>query len=142
MAATDGITVHHRNHRLWQSAYLHLYIKHTQTWHAFFIDIAATPFHVHIATRAERVLHVGQRLTLRYLTHRARQQHHTDVLHLSTHRERLTQLPSGLGRKGITILRAVDGDLGDAIIFFEDNLLELAYFFPVSHIFSELKKSL
>ena len=66
MTTTDGIAIHHRNHRLRQPTNLHLHIEDTQTGYTLFIDIASTAFHMHIATRAEGVLDISKRLALRH----------------------------------------------------------------------------
>ena len=89
MTASDGITIHHRDDRLGQATDLHLYIKHTKTGHSVFINIAATTFYVHVATRTEGMFHISQSLTLRHLRHGTCEQHHRDILHLTTHRESL-----------------------------------------------------
>ena len=133
MSATYGITVHHRNHGLGQSANLHLHIQHTQAGHTLFVYISSTTFHVHITTTAECMLHVSQSLTLGHLTHSSCKQHHTYILHLATHRKSLTQLPSSLGCKSVTISRTVDGYLRDTVIFLKKYFLKLSYRLPVSH---------
>ena len=116
MTTSDGIAIHHRDDGFGQATDLHLYVEYTETGYSVFINIAATPLHVHVATRAEGMLHIRQGLTLRYFRHRSREQHHRDVLHLTAHCKSLRQFPSGLGGEGVTITGTVDGDLGDAII--------------------------
>ena len=138
MSTTDGIAIDHRNDGFGQTTNLHLHIEDTQARHALFIDIATTTFDVHITARAEGVLDISERLTLRHFRHGTCEQYHRDVLHLTAHGKGLGEFPGGLWGESIAILRTVDGDLGDAIIFLEDNLLELADFFPISHIFSVL----
>ena len=132
MTTTDGITIHHGDYRLGQSANLHLHIQHAQAGHTLIIDIATTTLHMHIATTAERVLHFAQRLSLGHLTHRTRQQHHADALQLPALCERLTQLQRCLWRKRITIARTVYRNLRNAVILFEENLLEFPNLFPFS----------
>ena len=132
MSATDSVTVHHGNDRLRQTTDLHLHVEHTQTGYTFLVHITASSLDVHIASRAEGVLHVIDRLALRHRRHRSRQQHHTDVLHLTALCESLTQLPRCLRRKRVTILRPVDSNLRYAVICLEENLLERPNSFPVS----------
>ena len=132
MSTTNGIAIHHSDDRLRETTDLHLHIEHRETRNALFIHIATTTLDMHITTRAESVLHICQCLTLRHLTHGSSQQHHTDVLHLSAHRESLTQLPSSLRSKGIAILRTINRDLSDTIVLFEQNLLKLSNLFPIS----------
>ena len=140
MSPSDGIAVHHRNHRLGQPADLHLHIEHRETRHTLVVHIAASPFHMHVATRAESVLHVAQALALRHFRHRTSQKHHIDVLHLATHRKSLTQLIGRLWRKGVAIVRPIDRNLRNTIIFLEENLLELTDGLPLSffHILTYL----
>ena len=134
MSTTDGIAIHHRNDRFGQTTDLHLHIEHRETGHPLLIDIAATSLHVHVATRAEGMLHVVNGLALRHRRHGTRQQHHADALHLTAQGESLRQFPRGLGGKGITVLRTVDRDLGNAVVFLEEYLFECFDRFPISHI--------
>ena len=66
MTTTDGITIDHRDDRFGQTTDLHLHIEYTQTGHALIIDIATTTFHVHVTTRTEGMLDIGERLALRH----------------------------------------------------------------------------
>ena len=59
MSTNYRITIYHRDHGFGQTTDLHLHIEHTQTGHALVVDIAATALHMHIATRAEGMLHVA-----------------------------------------------------------------------------------
>ena len=138
MTTSDGITIHHGDDRLGQTTDLHLHIEHTQTGHAIFINIATTTFYVHVSTRTKGMLYIGQSLSLRHLRHRSCEQHYRNVLHLATHAEGLRQFPSGLGGKGVTVTGTIDGNLGNTIIFLEEDLFKHTYFFPVSHILNDL----
>ena len=69
MTTTNGIAIHHGNNGFGQTTDLHLYVEYGETGHALLIDIAATAFHVHIATTAKSMLHFGQRLSLWNLRH-------------------------------------------------------------------------
>ena len=66
MAATDGIAVDHRNHGFGQTTDLHLYVEYTETRHTLFVDITATTFYVHIASRTEGVLDIRKRFAFRH----------------------------------------------------------------------------
>ena len=132
MTTTDGIAVDHRNDGLRQSAYLHLHVEHRETGHTLVVDITATTFHVHVATATERMLHVLQAFALRHLAHGTRQQHHTDALQFTALGKGLTQLQCRLRREGVTVTGTVDGNLRNAVILLEDNLLELPDLFPLS----------
>ena len=50
MSAADGIAVNHRDDGFWQTTNLHLHIKYTQTGYTLLVDIAATTFHMHVAS--------------------------------------------------------------------------------------------
>ena len=132
VSTPNGITVHHRYHGLWQTANLHLHIQHTQTGHALIIHISATPFHVHIATRAKRMFHVCERFTLRHFRHSPRQQHYSDLLHLTAHGESLRQFQCCLRCKRIPVVRPINSNLRNTMIFFEENFLEFPNLFPFS----------
>ena len=126
MTTTYGIAIHHRYHRFGQSANLHLNIEYTQTGHTFLVHIASTSFHMHVTSRAER------------LVASTRQQYHPDVLHLTAQGKSLTQFQCCLWCKRITISRTINGNLCNTMILFEEDFFELLNLFPFSlyHIIS------
>ena len=93
---------------------------------------------MHVATRTEGMLHILQPLTFRHVTHGSRQQHHTDALQFTAERKGLTQLQRRLRCKGVAVAWAVNGNLGNTVILFEENFFELPNLFPLSlfHTFS------
>ena len=113
MSATDGVTVDHGDDGLRQGAYLLLHVEDVKTWYAVVADIAAASLHVHVATRAERLVAGSGK------------DDNADALRLTTPSECLRHLPRGARCEGITITRTVDGDLGDAIIFLKQDFLKV-----------------
>ena len=122
MTATDGIAVDHRDDRLGQTAYLHLHIEHAEARHTLSVDIAATTFHMHVATGAES------------LVASTCEQHDTNVQAVTAIVERLRHLPRRERGERIAIAFAVDGDLRNVMPLFKKDLLEVESFnlFPVS----------
>ena len=123
MTATDGITIHHSDNRLWQTANLHLHIEHIQARYTVITYITAATLYMHVATCTERLI-AG-----------TRQNDHTDIQTVTAIVECLCHLPSGQRREGITVALTVDGNLSDMIILLEDDFLEIKtfYLFPFSH---------
>ena len=63
---------------------------------------------------------------------------HTDALQFTAERKGLTQLQRRLRCKGVAVAWAVNGNLGNTVILFEENFFELPNLFPLSlfHTFS------
>ena len=122
VAATYGVAVHHGYHGLGQTAYLHLHVEHIEAWHAIAAHIAPAAFHVHVAPAAEGfVASAGE-------------QHHAYALGLAAPGKGLAHLPRGERGEGVAVARPVDGDLGNAVVFFKQDFLEVEVFnlFPFS----------
>ena len=53
MAASDGISVYHRDDGLGQRADLFLHVQYVETGHSVCSHISSAAFHMHVATRTE-----------------------------------------------------------------------------------------
>ena len=104
MTAADGVTRHHRHHRFRAGADLALEIKHVQVMRTRIVLVSAVvTAHFLIATGAEG-----------FLTF-AGQDNHADVIVIASIRQGLDHLLDGQRTEGVTHLRTVDGDFGDAV---------------------------
>ena len=83
------------------------------------------------------MFHVSERFSLRHFRHSPRQQHHSDLLHLTAHGESLRQFQCCFRCKRIPVVRSINSNLRNTMIFFEENFLEFSNLFPFSlhHIF-------
>ena len=142
MSATDGIAVHHSDDWLWQSANLHLHIEHAQSGHALLVDVATMTFHMHVATRAEGMLHVFQLFAFRHFRQSTREDDNAQVEAVAADVECLRQLPRRQRSERVAVAWTVDGDLRNVIVLLEEDFLEVdtLYLFPVSvHDLSYIK---
>ena len=128
MAAANGVSIHHGNHRLRQTADLHLHIKHIQPRHAIGAHISATTFHIHIAP-ATKSLVAG-----------TGKNHHANAARFAAESKSLTHFGGGTRGESIAIARTIDGDFGNAIVFFKQDFLKIETldFFPDSHNLKEV----
>ena len=78
------------------------------------------------------MLDVFEPFAIGHFRHGTRQQHHSDASQFTTLGKGLTQLQRRPRGEGIAVVRAVDGDFGDAVILFEAYLFELPNLFPLS----------
>ena len=124
MTTTDGITIHHSDDRLWQTANLHLYIEHIQSRYTIVAYITATALHMHVTSGTESLITS------------TRQDDNTDIQTVAAIVECLRHLPSGQRCESIAVTLTVDGNLSDMIILLEDDFLEIKTFYllPFSHI--------
>ncbi len=134
MAPADSVAVHHSNNGLGHHADKALQVKHVQAGNVVFAHVAAVAAHLLVAARAEGLVF---RLAV---VIGARKDDHAHFLVVTRKRERVEQLDVRLRRERIAALGAVDGDLGDAIVLFVDDLVIVFDVFPreVAHRLSFL----
>jgi o-succinylbenzoate---CoA ligase len=104
VATADGITGHHRHHRLWQPPHLHLQVRDVEAAQGSALgDVPGVAANLLVAAGAKRLLSL------------ASQDHHTDLGVLASQLERGGDLDQCLGSEGVEDLRPVDADLGDPV---------------------------
>ena len=104
VTAADGVARHHRHHRFWTGADLTLEIEDVQVVGTRIVLVSAVvAAHFLIAAGAERFIAF------------AGQDNHADVVVVARIRQGLNHLFHGQRTEGVTHLRTVDGDFGNAV---------------------------
>ena len=99
-------------------------IQHIQARDVVLAHIAAVAAHLLVAARAECLVLIFSVMVC------AGKDNHAHFLIVARKRERVEQLHVRLRREGVAAFRAVDGDFGDAIVLFVDDLVVILNFFP------------
>ena len=132
MSTTDGIAIHHSNHRFWQTTDLHLNVKNRQTRYTLLIYIATSSFNMHVTSRTESMLYILQPLAFGHLAHRTCQNHYPYIAVLAANRESLREFQRRQRGERVAVACPVDGNLCNVIILFKEYLLERVRRFPFS----------
>ena len=116
MTAADGIAVHHGDDGLGHHADESLEVQHVEARDVVLAHIAAVAADLLVAAGAERLV-LGAPLVVG-----AREDDDADGRVVARDRERVVELVHGERGEGVAALGPVDGDLGDAIAGFVDDL--------------------
>src|SRR6478736_1104732 len=123
VAAADGVTGDERDDDLGHRADELLDVENVEPRHARVVDVAAVPAHRLVTAGAKGVLAVLRRA-------RAREEHDTDLLVLPRVEQGRVHLDHRLRPEGVALLRAVDGDAGDAAGLVVEDVLVFFRGFP------------
>ena len=124
MTAAHSVAVHHSDNRLGHYADKTLQVKHVQARNVVLSYIATVAAHLLVAAGAECLVFV---LTV---VVGAGKDDNAHFLVVTRKGKRVKQLDVRLRSESVATLGAIDGDFGDAIVLFVDDLVVIFNFFP------------